>query len=127
MSDRDLESSERKASVFVDGACRGTNILFGVFCLIKLKLSIAGALREEEKHGKQARTFVFSHFISLLEKSLETRALCYHNISLCNLQNFKLIFPLINLSLTETLNPPPLAPHILLCRTSVVFFILMKA
>lgn len=51
--------SERKASVFADSACRETSILFGVFCLIKLKLSIVGALKEEEKNGKQTRMFVF--------------------------------------------------------------------
>lgn len=61
LSDRNLEHIRMNASAFADSTRRETNLLFGVFCLIKLKLSMAGALKVEgkKKNGKPARTVRF--------------------------------------------------------------------
>lgn len=60
LSDRNLEHIRMNASAFADSTRRETNLLFGVFCLIKLKLSMAGALKVEgKKKGKPARTVRF--------------------------------------------------------------------
>lgn len=54
MSGRNLEHIRMNASAFADGTRRETNLLFGVFCLIKLKLSMAGALKVEGKKKWEA-------------------------------------------------------------------------
>lgn len=113
LSDRNLEHIRMNASAFADSTRRETNLLFGVFCLIKLKLSMAGALKVEgkKKMGSQPGRFVFRN----LHLSTVRRApRCCYNASLHSLQNFTLICPLTSLSLPQTLDPPPLTPPIFL-------------